>query len=204
MKDIYVPIAIRIRLTIQNMNIMKKITTIIALLLVGNTLMAQKYFTKTGHISFFSTTPVENIEAHNYQSTSVIDFSSGEMVFSLLMKGFNFEKALMQEHFNEKYVESDQFPKATFKGNIVNFKDVNLKKDGVYKVKITGEMTIHGVTKTVKADGTLEVKAAKIIGLSTFKLPLKDYNINVPSVVSDKIASEMTIKVQMDYSELKK
>ena len=108
------------------------------------------------------------------------------------------------EHFNEKYVESDQFPKATFKGNIVNFKDVNLKKDGVYKVKITGEMTIHGVTKTVKADGTLEVKAAKIIGLSTFKLPLKDYNINVPSVVSDKIASEMTIKVQMDYSELKK
>jgi len=181
-----------------------RITIILAVLFISNASIAQKYFTKTGHISFFSSTPLENIEANNYQSTSVIDFSTGEMVFSLLMKGFEFEKALMQEHFNEKYVESDQFPKATFKGNIVNFKSVNLKKDGVYKVQVTGEMTIHGVTKTVKSEGTLEVKAGKIIGISTFKIPLKDYNINVPSVVSDKIASEMTIKVKMNYSELKK
>lgn len=183
---------------------MKKITIILTLLLVGNTLMAQKYFTKTGYISFFSSTPIENIEANNYQVTSVLDFSNGEMAFSLLMKGFEFEKALMQEHFNEKYVESDQFPKAKFVGAITNYKNVNLKKDGVFKVEVYGEMTIHGVTNKVRTDGTLEINDGKIIGLATFNLALKDYKINIPSIVSDKIAKEVTISVKMNYTELKK
>lgn len=180
---------------------MKKITIIFAFLLVGNTMIAQKFFTKTGHISFYSTTPIEDIEAHNYQSTSVIDFSNGDIVFSLLMKGFEFEKALMQEHFNEKYVESDEFPKAQFKGNITNFEDVNVSKDGSYIVNIKGEMTIHGVSQKVETQGVLEVKDGKIFGTCEFTLLVADYEINIPGVVRDKIAKEMTIKVKMDYSE---
>lgn len=183
---------------------MKKITIILAILLVGNTLVAQKYFTKTGHISFYSTTPIEDIEAHNYQSTSIIDFSNGNIVFSLLMKGFEFEKALMQEHFNEKYVETDEFPKAQFKGNISNFESVNLAQDGKYEVSISGKMTIHGVTKGVSTQGIFEVKNGRIIGTCTFTLLVADYEINIPGVVRDKIAKEMTIKVNMDYSEYKR
>lgn len=183
---------------------MRKTTLILAVLLITNAAFAQKYYTKVGHISFFSTTPVEDIEAHNYQSTSIIDFSNGDIVFSLLMKGFQFEKALMQEHFNEKYVESDQFPKASFTGSITNFKDVNLKKDGVYKVEVSGKMTIHGKTNLVKTEGTLEVKEGKIIGDSSFKLLVADYDINIPSLVADKIAKEMTINVAMDYVEYKR
>ncbi len=179
---------------------MKKIILILAIAISVNTLVAQKYLTKTGHISFFSSTPIEDIEAHNNQATSVIDFSNGKMAFSLLMKGFEFEKALMQEHFNEKYVESDEFPKAKFKGNIVDFNNIDLSKDGKYEVVIKGDMTIHGETNPVEATGTIEIKDEKIIGTSEFILAIKDYKINIPSVVKDKIAKEVKVSVNMNYN----
>jgi len=183
---------------------MKKTILIIAIAFITNGLLAQKYFTKTGHVSFFSATPVENIEAHNYQTTSVIDFSTGEIVFSVLMKSFEFEKALMQEHFNEKYVESDTYPKSTFKGKITDFEKVNLKKDGVYEVNITGEMLIHGTTNKVNAKGKLEVKNGTIIGTSTFQLEPETYKVTIPSLVRDKIAKSLTIKVKMEYKPYEK
>lgn len=178
---------------------MKKIVIILTLVLAVNALFAQKYFTKTGHISFFSTTPVEDIEAHNYQVSSVLNYENGEIVFSLLMKGFEFEKALMQEHFNEKYVESDEFPKAKFVGAIKDYKAFDLTTDGTYEVLIVGEMTIHGVTKKVEATGTFTVKDGKLNADAKFPLTIEDYEINIPSVVSDKIAKEVSISVAMDY-----
>lgn len=178
---------------------MKKILLILAIAFTFNAVNAQKYLTKTGHISFFSTTPMEDIEAHNYQATSVVDFGSGKMVFSLLMKGFEFEKALMQEHFNEKYVESDEFPKATFKGQIVKFKSIDLSKEGIYNTVIKGDLTIHGVTKAIVANGTFEVKGDKLIGISKFNIAIEDYNIKIPSVVKDKIAKDVEISVNMNY-----
>ncbi|RYZ52205.1 MAG: YceI family protein, partial [Sphingobacteriales bacterium] len=112
---------------------MKKL--IIAMLMMCGMTMtatAQKYITRTGKVTFYSTTPVENIEAFNNDVSSVVDARTGDILFIVPIKSFKFEKALMQEHFNENYMESDKFPKADFKGRIMNLKDVNFTKDGVY------------------------------------------------------------------------
>ena len=124
------------------------------------------------------------------------------MEFAVLIKGFEFKKALMQEHFNENYLESDKFPKATFKGKIVNNSDVNYKKDGTYKVKTKGQLTIHGVTKEVEADGTIEVKGGKIVGTSTFNVNPEDYKISIPNLVRDKIAKQIKVTVKADYQPM--
>ena len=110
------------------------LTLLLATVLSLTAVMAQdKYFTKSGHISFFSSTPMENIEGNNTTASSVLDARSGKMEFAVLMKAFKFEKALMEEHFNENYVESGKYPKATFAGAITNFSGVDLKKNGTYK-----------------------------------------------------------------------
>ncbi len=185
---------------------MKKLLLNIALILVVGLTQAsaQKYFTKTGNVSFFSSTPVENIEAHNNKATSVIDAATGNMEFAVLIKAFEFEKALMQEHFNENYMESSKFPKATYKGQIVNNNAVNYTKDGVYKVKTKGQLTMHGVTKDVETDGVIEVKNGKITGTSTFNVNPQDYNIEIPKLVRDKIAKEIKIEVKSAYQPMAK
>lgn len=183
---------------------MKKIAIILTFVFAVNTIFAQKFFTKTGHISFFSTTPIEDIEANNYQASSVLNFENGEIVFSLLMKSFEFEKALMQEHFNEKYVESDEFPKAKFVGAIKDYKLFDLTTNGTYEVLIVGEMTIHGVTKKVSANGIFTLKDSELSAQAKFPLIIEDYDIDIPSVVSDKIAKEVSISVAMDYKLYKK
>lgn len=162
-----------------------------------------KYFTRTGHISFYSKTPLEDIKANNRQVASVIDFSTGEMVFSVLMKSFEFPKALMQEHFNENYIESDKYPKSTFKGKILNIQTVDVQKSGSYPVEVEGELTIHGVTKPVKSNGTLEVKENKIYGKSQFTVAVADYNIQIPKLVRDNIAKNIDIQVDMVYEPFK-
>jgi polyisoprenoid-binding protein YceI len=160
---------------------------------------AQKQFTRSANISFFSDTPMEKIEATNQQATSVVELEKNEMVFSVLMKSFEFEKALMQEHFNEKYVESDKFPKAQFKGTYKAEKAIDLKKDGTYPVTVSGTMNMHGVDKEVKATGTFTVKGGKLSGKSEFNLKLADYNINIPGVVKDNIAEQVKITVDATY-----
>ena len=110
---------------------MTGIKFLIGAILLSSSLFAQdKYFTKTGKISFFSKAIIENIEAHNRSVTCVLDTKTGNLQFSVPIKGFEFEKALMQEHFNENYAESDKFPKSTFKGTITDISTVNLQKDG--------------------------------------------------------------------------
>src|SRR6476661_3108538 len=108
---------------------------------------AQKYYTKNGTISFFSSTSMEDIKADNSQVMSVLNTENGDMQFSVLVKSFHFQKALMEEHFNENYMESEKFPKASFKGTVADISKVNFSKDGVYNVNVSGDLTIHGVTK---------------------------------------------------------
>jgi polyisoprenoid-binding protein YceI len=161
-----------------------------------------KFFSKNGKVTFNATSASspEKIEATNEKAVAKLDASTGEIEFGVLMKGFNFEKALMQEHFNENYVESDQFPKALFKGNVTNISTVNLSKDGTYPVKVKGTMTLHGVTKEVTADGVLTVKDGKVTnGTSNFKLALKDFGIEIPSLVKDKVAEQADVKVDVNY-----
>lgn len=170
----------------------------IVLLLVLSSLggFAQsKYFTKNGTISFFSKTTLEDIEAKNQKVTCVLDAKSGAMEVAVLMKAFEFEKALMQEHFNENYVESDKYPKAMLKAKIVNIASVNFAKDGIYPVDIGGKLTMHGVDNAIAAKGTITVKGGKVSGMSAFTVKLSDHNIEIPAVVKDKVSNTINISV---------
>ena len=184
---------------------MKKLILAITILSSCLFMSAQgKYITKNGHISFFSHTAMEDIKADNNQVASILDYETGEVIFNVLMKSFKFDRALMEEHFNENYVESDKFPKASFKGKVTNISTVDIKKAGKYDVDIDGDMTIHGVTKPVKAKGTFEVKDGNIKANSKFSLDYKQFNIVIPSVVKDKFQDAMEITVEMDYAPMKK
>ncbi len=173
-------------------------------LLAFKSLDSGKYFTKDGYISFFSKTNAENIEAHNRKVTSVVDAATGQIQFAVLMKAFEFEKALMQEHFNENYVESDKFPKAEFKGKIVNVSDINFAKDGSYPANVVGDLTLHGITKPATAKGTFAIKGTGVEAKAVFKIVLADYKIAIPSVVKDQIAKEIEIRVNINYKPLAK
>lgn len=162
-----------------------------------------KYFTKSGKIVFYSKSPVENIEATNKTATCVLDTKSGILQFAVMMKAFEFDKALMQEHFNENYVESHKFPKAEFKGVLANNNEVNYSKEGSYKVKVKGKLTIHGETREVETDGTIVVKGGKIKADAVFVVTLADYKISIPSVVKDNISKTVSITVDCSLDALK-
>jgi hypothetical protein len=173
------------------------LVTLLALFQISE---AQKLITKSGHVWFYSKTPVEEIEAHNRQAVSTLDHSTGEIVFMLLIKSFEFKRALMQEHFNENYLESEKYPKASFKGKITNLDKINFKKDGLYPAEVSGDMTIHNVTKPIMAKGTLEVKGGKVIANAKFLTTAHDYDIEIPSVVEDKIAKQIEVTVEATYT----
>jgi hypothetical protein len=161
---------------------------------------AQKYMTKNGYIGFLSQTPMETIKADNNQVVGVMDISTGEMVFQALIKSFHFDRALMEEHFNENYMESDKIPKATFKGKITNLPSVDLTKNGTYEVTVEGDLTIHDVTNKISTKGTLEVVSGGLNATSKFKIVPEDYKITIPGVVRDKIDKNLEVTVQMKYS----
>jgi polyisoprenoid-binding protein YceI len=185
---------------------MKKIVFLISLVLFTGAVSAQdKYFTKTGKIHFDATTPKspESIDGVNKSSICVVDTKTGNIQFSLLMKGFEFERALMQEHFNENYVESNKFPKTEFKGVITNNASVNYTKDGVYPVKVKGKLTMHGETKDIEADGKLTVKGGKISATAGFDVTLADFKVTIPQLVADKVAKTAKITVDCVLDPLK-
>lgn len=182
----------------------KNLVTLAAILLVVASANAQdRYFTKTGTIEFFSKATLEDIEAKNKTVQAVLDKKTGALQFAVQMKGFEFQKALMQEHFNENYVESGKYPKAEFKGTVSNNSAVNYTKDGTYNVTVKGKMTLHGVTKDVEAPGTITVNGGKLEGKSTFNIQLSDYKISIPSVVKDKISNSIKITVDTKLEPLK-
>lgn len=179
---------------------MKRLSIALVLAFVTfGSVQAQKQMTRNGHAWFFSSTPVEDIEAHNYQTTSIIDTETGDMAFIVLMRGFQFEKALMQEHFNEKYVESDKFPKATFQGKITNLDDVNFDEDGTYEVTVAGSLTIHGVAQDVETTGTITIADGKVTAKSTFPITIAAHEIEIPGMVKDKIATVVDAHVDITY-----
>lgn len=185
---------------------MKRILMLVLITASINSLQAQdKQFTKTGKINFDATVPKspENIDGINKTVVCVLDTKSGAMQFVVMMKAFEFDRALMQEHFNENYAESDKFPKAEFKGNISNNAAVNYTKDGIYPVKVKGKLTMHGETKDVEADGKITVKAGKINAAADFSVILKDYKIEIPELVADKVARAAQIKVDCSLEPLK-
>ena len=159
---------------------------------------SQLYSTRSGFIGFYSKTALEDIKGENNQVYAIIDAGKKNLAFAALLKGFIFPKELMQEHFNENYVESDKYPKATFSGAYTG--DVALDKDGVYKVMVKGNLTLHNVTRPVETPATLEVKAGHVVGVAELKLKPEDFNISIPSVVRDKIDKEITVRINIDCS----
>mgnify|MGYP002137540013 CR=1 FL=1 len=174
----------------------KIIVAFFALFLFGTTAHAQKYFTRDAKVKFSSDTPMEKIEAINKSGTCVLDAATGKMEWKVLIKGFLFEKALMQEHFNENYIESDKYPKAIFKGKI-NEK-IDFTKNGTYDISATGDFTLHGVTKARTLKGKIAVNQANLSITTDFDVALADHKIEVPQIVFVKIAQ--IIKVKNKYT----
>ena len=170
-------------------------------LLASLGLFAQSTFiTRTAYIRFFSTTPVEDIEAVNNQVSSVLDLSKSQLVYQVPMKGFVFEKALMQEHFNENYVESDKYPNATFKGTIVGLKGVEGLSKEPKQFVIEGTMTIKDATKDIKEMAMVSLVDGKIRLETVFFLTLSDYIVSIPSAVRNKIQEKIEVTVKAEYS----
>lgn len=182
----------------------KKFVLIGILILSGTIASAQdKFFTKNGRISFISKGNIETIEANHKSVTCVLDTKTGNVQFSVLMRGFEFRKALMQEHFNENYVESDKFPRSEFRGQVVNNSAVTYTQDGVYDAKVKGKLTIHGITKDIEADGKITVKGGKPQANATLGILLSDYNISIPAVVKENISNNVTITIDCPMEPLK-
>jgi len=177
---------------------MKTIISAAGIMLLFQVMRGQgKYLTNEGVISFYSHTVIEDITAVNEKVSAVIDSENGEVAIIVIMSEFQFEKKLMQEHFNENYVESEKYPKATFSGRISNNGEVDYQTPGEYEVRVEGEMTIHGVTREISADGTVEVERDGITARTKFMLNPEDYDIKIPRVVRNNIAERMEITTEL-------
>lgn len=189
---------------LSNLRKAKSLTITIFMLIFSTGLFGQDiYFTKTGIIIFDSSTPLETIHAENKQVTSFLNTSNGELNFAALIKSFKFPNALMEEHFNENFIESSQYPKAVFKGKILNWPEINLSKGEEQSVDLEGELTLHGVNKRVTAKAKLKRENGKIIGSSEFVVSAEDFNIKIPALVRDKIAKVVNINVDVIYEPYK-
>jgi len=161
-----------------------------------------KYVSTKTHIKFFSTTPVEDIEAHNYATVSTIEPSSGKVIFSVPIQSFEFEKAMMQEHFNnEHFLESSVYPKSKLIATITNLEDIDFTKNGEYKAEIEGNMTIKDKTNPINATGTVKVNGQILTINSTFHITLADYGIafDESEMVSTKVGKSVEITVIGEY-----
>jgi YceI-like domain len=176
---------------------MKKIAILGLFLFVGNTIFAQQMITRTGVIKFEATMPgIEEIAGTNSTSSCILDKATADFVAQVLVKAFKFKSPLMEEHFNENYMESTKFPKSTFKGKILNFVAANLSATKT-TYDLEGDLTMHGVTKKIKTKITLVLNAGKLTATSNIVVKPQDYNIEIPNLVKDKIAKE--VKVVMNF-----
>lgn len=179
---------------------MKQNCLVLLILFLASSAVAQASLSRSGTISFFSDAPLEKIEAHNRQVISKIDLEEGTLDFAILMKAFQFEKALMQTQFNNDYLESDKYPKSNFQGQIQNLPLIDLTKDGSYPVTVTGILFLHGVSKRITEKGTLKVSNGKVTHVSSkFAINLQDYHIKIPVILKEKISEIIQIEVSVDF-----
>lgn len=178
---------------------MKKL--LLCFLLVGFTIgegFAQgMLYSKNLESSFFSEARFENIEAISKKGISAININTGEIAFKIPIGSFVFKNGLMQEHFNENYLESDKYPNATFSGNMME--GIDLTKDGTYNVIVTGKLSIHGITKDRSIAGVIVVKKGRMLVSSTFDVPVQDHNIAIPNDKISNISQNIKVKVKAQY-----
>jgi hypothetical protein len=157
-----------------------------------------KYMTKTGLISFFSASIMEDIEARNNKVAAVLDLSTGQLAFAVPIREFQFKRTLMQEHFNENYMESEKYPKATFTGQVVNAAQVlKALPTASQNVEVEGQMTLHGVAHKVAVSGTLQLRDGQLVVFAYFNIAPADYAIDIPLLVREHIAKSVSVRVNL-------
>ena len=177
---------------------MKKLIIFLYSLILTCTVSAQDiYISKNAAVSFFSSTVVEDIEGKSNTASSVLDLKSRNLIFKVANTSFQFKKKLMQEHFNENYIESDKYQFSTFKGKITG--DADLTKDGSYNITIEGTLDLHGVTKAYQSKATFIVSKGTITAKTVFKVKIEDHQIKVPSIVFKNIAEFVEVRVSAIY-----
>lgn len=173
-------------------------STILGLFFYTNAYCQTSYIAKDVKINLFSSTPLEDIKAQSTQGYSVIVPKTKQIVFQLAIKSLVFERPLMQEHFNENYMESDKFANATFKGIIDD--NIDFTKDGSYNVTVNGVLTVHGIAKQRSIMGKIDIINAKPSIISTFDVLCEDHKIKIPKLVFKKIAEKINITVKSNYN----
>jgi len=156
---------------------------------------AQKYVTEKTFVSFFSDAAIEDITAENMAASGIFNSATNDIAFAIPIKDFEFAKSLMKEHFNEKYMDTEKYPKSTFRGKISGF---DIKADGMQNVKATGQLTIHGQTKDIDVPGTIEKQGDKLIMKSKFIVKLEDYKVKIPQLMWQNIAEQ--VEVTLDFT----
>ena len=165
--------------------------------IIWSSVDGQNYYSRSAKISFYSDAPMEKIEAHNYSASSILDIESGQLEFAVLIKGFRFKKALMQQHFNESYMESDKFPKAVFRGSFDPSQIQQSTPEDT--IKVSGDITIKGISKPIELKGILSSNGDGLKGTASFELDIADFGIKIPKVVRDNIADTVLITVEAPY-----
>lgn len=184
----------------------KSILTIFVIFLFTKLNAQEKWFTKSGKITFDATAPKspDNIIATNNTVVCVLNSVTGNLQFSLLMQAFVFEKALMQEHFNENYIESSKYPKATFNGIVTNLNNIKFNENGSYNAQIKGTLFLHGVEKVIETNAKIIVENNQLNCIANFSISVSDYNIKIPKLVSNNIAKQAKINVVIMLNPFKK
>jgi polyisoprenoid-binding protein YceI len=180
------------------MKILAFITSLVFIIHVN----AQTYLTRNGSISFYSHTPLEDVNAENNEVASSLNTSTGAFEFKAAIKSFHFKKTAMEQHFgDEDYMDAEKYPKASFSGKINDLSSVNFEKDGTYKVNVQGNLTIKDVTKPISAEGTITVKNGVIIAQSNFDVNRKEYHVIGEAFVQKKIEDEIHLSVNCQYEK---
>jgi hypothetical protein len=181
---------------------MKRIVLVCFLFVVG-TVSAQKYYTKTGETDFkASVEAFEPVEAKSNSTTVILKVDSGELAALLFMKSFHFKVALMEEHFNENYMDSDKFPKATFKGKLKDFKMSDVSSTAK-EYALSGTLTVRGKAKDIQTTAMVSKDGDKIVVKSKFSVKPQDFEIDIPSIVRNKIAKEINVTLNYELIEKK-
>ncbi len=156
-----------------------------------------RYLTRFGLTTFFSATPVVDIEARNPKTSAVIDLTTGQLAVSLLVSEFEFERSLMQQHFNESYLETEKYPKAIFTGQLVDYQAGSLKPNARLTVIVKGELSLHGKLRPITAPVWLEIKDGRLIGSTHLVIAPADYGIEIPLIVRDHIAKAVDVNISL-------
>lgn len=181
---------------------LKALSTTGAMLLMLHLATAQNVLIdKKGTAHFFSEAPIEDIEATNDKAMGALDLDKGTVAVSMMVSNFHFEKSLMEEHFNENYLETEKYPKASYKGSIIDFSGYDFSKTGQFSVETEGQLEIHGVTQPLKATVDFDISETSITAKTLFKVTLKDHKVKIPKVVVMNIAEVVDVDAHFTFQK---